>query len=266
MQWTRVKWIPPLFAAFDRAFPGRTKDSDGTIGDLAHMAGVSGHNPDDTPGVQAERQDADTIPEVRAADVTSDLRDLRGIRMYDVVQRVLATPADRDRLIYIICDGWIWRAATGWQREKYNGSDRHYGHGHFSGHPDADENGAPWTSVLSFMEDEYMAGSFGPIQLETESTTALTIPPVQGGLADPRKTWLNIGADCGGEHPELRIWQSKGDGEWKPFPGHGEDGRVTLTNGKVFSQELDAGVRLLSVTRVGDTPWRGSISVCFERQ
>lgn len=153
MAWVEVRWIGPLFDAFDTSFPGRGRASDGTVGDNAHKKERSGHNPDDTPGVVAERSDSDTKQEVRAADVTSALRSLHGVVMYDVVQRILATPADRDRLIYIICDGWIWRAANNWRREKYDGSDQHFGHGHFSGDPNADENGAPWLSVLSFLED-----------------------------------------------------------------------------------------------------------------
>lgn len=147
--WFKAKWIDPLFHAFNAAFPARGKVSDGTIGDLEHATGTSGHNPDDTAGVKAERTDADTKPEVRAADVTSVLRHPT-VKMYDVVQRILATPADRNRLIYIICDGWTWRAANGWKREVYEGANKHFKHGHFSGNPSSDENGAPWTSVLSF--------------------------------------------------------------------------------------------------------------------
>lgn len=152
MNWVKVKWLPPLFAAFDTIAPGRGKASDGTIGDVTHQAETSGHNPDDTPGVSAERSDPDSIPEVRAGDVTSDLR-VPGLTMYQVVRNVLFTPRDRDRLIYIICDGWIWRKANGWSREKYSGSDQHFGHAHFSGDPASDEDGAPWTSILSMGAD-----------------------------------------------------------------------------------------------------------------
>lgn len=145
--WQKVKWIPPLFDAFNAVWPTRGKGSDGTIGDTAHQSSTSGHNPDDTPGSKSERTDADSIAEVRAADVTSLLP---GVKMYDVVQRVLATPADRDRFIYIICDGWIWSASSGWVRKKYDGPDQHFGHSHFSGNPASDENAAPFASVLSF--------------------------------------------------------------------------------------------------------------------
>ncbi len=152
--WYKVMWIDPLFAAFNAVFPQRTKASDGTIGDPAHEEEVSGHNPDDTPGVQAERSDADTIPEVRAADVTSDFRDPRGIKMYDVVQRMLlpAYRAELNRLIYIICDGYIWKKSNGWVREIYYGRDKHFGHGHFSGDPASDNDSNPWNSILSIKD------------------------------------------------------------------------------------------------------------------
>lgn len=154
--WYKVKWIDPLFAAFNTVFPQRTKASDGSIGDLIHSEEVSGHNPDDTYGVQAERTDADSIPEVRAADVTSDLRDSRGIKMYDVVQRMLLPVfrVELNRLIYIICDGWIWRKRTGWVREVHLGSDKHYGHAHFSGDPESDEDSSPWNSILSIGDND----------------------------------------------------------------------------------------------------------------
>lgn len=158
MGWVKVKWIDPMFNAFNAAFPNRTKGSDGTIGDKAHEDEKSGHNADDTPGSKPEREDADTKAEVRADDVTSDLRDPRGIRMWDVVQSILATPDDLIRLIYMICDGRIWRKANGWREEKYDGKDQHYGHGHFSGDPAYDEDGRPWPSILKFIKEDEVAG------------------------------------------------------------------------------------------------------------
>lgn len=152
--WYKVAWIPPLFAAVDAIAPNRGHGQDGTIGDTAHQAETSGHNPDDTPGVKAERQDADSKPEVRAADVDSDLRQ-PGLTMEDVVQAVLVEcRAGREtRLIYIIYNGRIWRAANGWREERYTGSDRHDKHAHFSGHPDGDDNAAPWTCILALGDD-----------------------------------------------------------------------------------------------------------------
>lgn len=150
--WYKVAWIDPFFTALDIIAPGRDHATDGTIGDLTHATGVSGHNPDDTPGVRAERQDADTKPEVRALDADADLRQ-PGLSMQAVVDAILRTPRDRDRLIYLIYNRRIWRASNGWREEVYTGSDPHTTHLHASGHPNADDDGAPWQSILNLGQE-----------------------------------------------------------------------------------------------------------------
>jgi hypothetical protein len=153
--------LTSLRAGFNGAFPARDKASDGWIGDAAHQAEVSGHNPDDTDGVRAEYADADTIPEVRAIDVDDDLRAV-GVTMYDVIRRILATPADIARLRYIIyCPPHgplgddvptIWTRNNGWQPRAYTGSSPHREHAHFSGDPNTDTDGRPW-SVAQMGQD-----------------------------------------------------------------------------------------------------------------
>lgn len=138
-----------LRLGFSRAYPRRSTASDGWIGDTAHQGSTSGHNPDDTPGVSAERSDADNIPEVRAVDVDVDLipgdRAASRLAMYAEIRRIIATPRDRRRLIYIIFDGLIWAASRGWEPATYTGSNKHREHAHFSGHPDHDNDAAPWS-------------------------------------------------------------------------------------------------------------------------
>ena len=138
-------------------FPESDRASDGWLGDLAHQQGSSGHNPDDTPGVTAERQDTDSEQEVRAIDKDKDLRSPSGVTLEQVIQRMLKTPADLVRLIYIIYRGRIWKKSNGWRQEVYTGSNQHNEHGHFSGDPASDENGAEWKSITSFKEGGTMA-------------------------------------------------------------------------------------------------------------
>jgi hypothetical protein len=152
--WAVTASLARLVADFRTAFPAKDRSSDGSIGDAAHQTETSGHNPDDTAGSRAEYSDADSKAEVRAVDVDSDLRDPRGVTMQQVIDRMLLTPADLRRLRYIIYNRRIWSRNTGWQPRAYTGSSPHTEHAHFSGDPDTDEDNAPWTSVLSFQEDE----------------------------------------------------------------------------------------------------------------
>jgi len=127
-------------------FPNRDKTTDGWIGDAAHQTSKSGHNPDDTPGSLPEYTDADTKQEVRALDVDEDLRE-PGTTMRDVILGIIATPGDRRRMRYMIYQDTIWSRNTDWQPRHYSGEYHH--HGHFSGDPDTDEDGSPWTSLIS---------------------------------------------------------------------------------------------------------------------
>ena len=115
-------------------------------GDAAHAAGVSGHNEDDTSGVKAELQDADTVPEHRAVDVMLG-KAFSKAQADALVARLLADPAARARLYYIIWNGYIWSRSTGWTKRKYNGSDQHTNHVHLSGWAADDENAAGWPAV-----------------------------------------------------------------------------------------------------------------------
>jgi hypothetical protein len=147
-------WIvsPSLLAlrgSFDARFPNRDRASDGTIGDAAHREGVSGHNPDDTPGSRSEYVDADGVAEVRALDVDADLRDSRGATMWDVVDAIRRDTVARRRLRYIIFARQICSRNNGWVWAPYSGDNDHTKHAHFSGDPDTEADGSPWPVVLN---------------------------------------------------------------------------------------------------------------------
>jgi hypothetical protein len=91
-------------------WPNRSKASDGWIGDTAHSARKSDHNPDYSAGGI-----------VRAIDVTN-----AGINVDKFVSCVIRDVRTR----YVITRGRIWTRENGWQ--KYTGSNGHYHHVHVS--------------------------------------------------------------------------------------------------------------------------------------
>ena len=129
--WILVPCLVRLRSEFNAIAPGRDKSSDGAVGDAAHQTTQSDHNPDETGNVPIH--DADTINEVHAIDVDTDLR-TPGLTMEKVVQFVLArcrSGAER-RLRYIIYDRRIWSASSGWTQKAYAGANPHDKHAHFS--------------------------------------------------------------------------------------------------------------------------------------
>lgn len=124
------------------------------IGDPDHQSGVSGHNPDDTPGVQAELQDADSVPEVRALDfmIGPKFSTENGWRLVNA----LVAGQDKWRLYYVIWQRAIWHRGTSFQARPYTGSDPHTNHVHVSGYSTDDANGADWQSILALGEDHPM--------------------------------------------------------------------------------------------------------------
>lgn len=117
------------------------------IGDEAHKKSASGHNEDDTPGSKPEQEDPDNKPEHRAIDVMIGIS--FAARSAAALVVVLTTvPANQRRLLYVIFDGWIYRARNGWIREPYSGSDKHRDHPHVSGTWQDDENTSDWVLDL----------------------------------------------------------------------------------------------------------------------
>lgn len=103
-----------LRTELNRRYPKRSKRLDGWIGDAAHAARPSDHNPDQSsrpPGV------------VRALDITAE-----GINVAATLRDVKAHPA----VWYVIHRGTIWSRTHGFEPRRYLGSNPHNEHIHVS--------------------------------------------------------------------------------------------------------------------------------------
>lgn len=126
----------------------RAKGADGTIGDAAHAASVSDHNPD-RYGI------------VRALDVTNDPDDHDGDPTDDFDAGALAEQlrASRDpRIKYVIWNRRIFSSSIApWTWRAYTGTDPHTNHVHISVvADDRADNPKPWqlSSTPTTQEDE----------------------------------------------------------------------------------------------------------------
>lgn len=183
MTWIVTASLIAARTSFDIRFPRRDKRSDGTIGDPRHQQSPSGHNPDDTPGSLPESEDTDNVAEVRAIDIDADLN-APGVSMADVVAAILATPQDRDRLLYIIYNNVIWSKSHRWVPRRYYGDNPHTTHVHLSGDPAFDNDGRLWTSILTVGRKRKMGNIIALLQ--ANGIAALYVHPVTG-----RWVWTN---------------------------------------------------------------------------
>jgi hypothetical protein len=113
--WRVAQSLEVLRDQINAAYPLRSRASDGTIGDAAHQASVSDHNPD-RYGV------------VRALDITHD-----PAHGCDIDQLSDALCASRDeRISYLIANRLITGPNYGWAWCAYDGDDPHTNHLHLS--------------------------------------------------------------------------------------------------------------------------------------
>jgi hypothetical protein len=270
-----------------RAAPPATgADEWGLIGDAEHDP-TSDHSPHNFPGWGDQIVTAADFP--NRPDLGLDAR-----RVLDDIRR------SRDgRVKYGISNGQMFSSyATSsypaWTWRPYSGKDGHFTHGHLSVVGDGRADGEQFWQTIGQpasntstntpeVEDDDMGASFGPVAIEHEGVTSLSLPPAGQGLADPRDIWVNICNDLVGREQDrycLRIWYTTGNKAYASLPGT-TSGFITLESGEIFSQQLPRGTRNLSIYRWGlvagdgDVPkdpresgaivYPGHLTVAFER-
>jgi hypothetical protein len=129
MAWRVARSLLVLRDQINAAWPDRDRASDGTIGDEAHQASYSDHNPD-----------AGEV--VRALDVTHD-----PAHGCDIGQLSDALADSRDeRISYIIANRLITGPEYSWLWEQYDGDDPHTNHLHLSVvADDRADDARPWS-------------------------------------------------------------------------------------------------------------------------
>lgn len=114
MAWRLANSLTQLRNQVNTTYPNRNKASDGTIGDAAHSASWSDHNPNSAGVVTA----LDLTNHPGYFDVHAMAEDIRRSR--------------HPNLKYIISNSRICGAWTGWNWWPYNGVNPHSKHAHFS--------------------------------------------------------------------------------------------------------------------------------------
>lgn len=117
MSWRLAPSLAALFAEINTEWPKRDRSSDGSVGDTAHQARKSEHNPNADP--------ADDVPDgmVTAIDIDKDGLD---------VKRLLDALIGDPRVWYVIWNRKIYSRNHSWVGRVYTGSNPHTGHVHVS--------------------------------------------------------------------------------------------------------------------------------------
>lgn len=154
---------------FDQVAPNRDRGADGTIGDPDHADRSSDHNPDETG--KTPQEDADSKNEVRALDIdcTGPWPDGKGGQEGGWFDRKMKAIAAAQRVLWLSTDDkcWlqniIWRGeiagiSSDWKWVKYNGSNQHFDHAHFSARAitSCENDTRPW----GVLEDEMTKTEF----------------------------------------------------------------------------------------------------------
>lgn len=122
MAWYLNRALTNFRSAVNAKWPNRDRTTDGTIGDAAHQATKSDHNPDPDGSVDAWDMDDDGVD----------------------VEVCIKAFQDHESSGYWIHNRTIAHRATGWRRVGYTGSNPHTSHVHWNTRPSHEGSWATW--------------------------------------------------------------------------------------------------------------------------
>ena len=152
MAWSLAPSLDACRREANAIAPRRSKVSDGTIGDAAHAARTSDHN----PGARDR---------VHALDLTHD-----PANGWDAHARLEQLRRNQDRRVkYLISEGKIAGPGTtvgGWHWQRYTGSNGHYHHGHISiwSTVAAETDTRPWWPEITYPQMPSAPAAFTRIE------------------------------------------------------------------------------------------------------
>lgn len=174
-------------------WPNRDKASDGWLGDAAHAARKSDHNPDEHGVVRAIDIDEDLLGAAHQdPQIANDL----------AAQLVLAAKTGEDRIAYVIFEGKFYSPRTKWQAEAYTGPNAHNHHIHVSFTTAGDADGAPFH--LPLLTGLTVPAVVAPVKkaAPTKKAPAKKAAPVK---AQPSVSLANLAPR--GEHDDVAVVQ-----------------------------------------------------------
>lgn len=189
--WRLAPSLVTLIKEVDARYPGRTKTYDGSIGDQAHAARSSEHNPD---------RDSDPMPNglVSALDITKDSAAMAKV----ILDNTIRDP----RVWYVIHDGYIYSRTHGWAKRSYDGNP-HTHHVH-----------------VSLVQSSAAASSTATWSIKTPAAVKpAATKPAAAPVAKP--VALDPDVKAGAWHPQVKLLKKFLDaagyrGSVKPYDGY----------------------------------------------